>query len=144
MRLKTQLVIIGVALFLIDRSLDFLFNVLSADEQVVNWYKGHHVIVLWISGVLVIAGIILAIFNINKGGESKQEHGHTISTPMSAAFANKDEKFLREQLARHQENRRQLLKQKSIYAAGEEPLHLLNQIAAEEKAIKEIEQQLRK
>jgi hypothetical protein len=66
------------------------------------------------------------------------------SDSSEATLANEDTNFLREQLARHQENRRQLLKQKSIYAAGEKPLHLLNQIAAEENAIKEIERQLRK
>jgi hypothetical protein len=53
-----------------------------------------------------------------------------------------DEQFLREQLAQHEQNRRHLLRQKSIYGAGEVPLHLLNQIRAEEEEISNIKQQL--
>ncbi len=56
---------------------------------------------------------------------------------------NKDRKYLYELLSRHQENLRKLMIQISVYAVGEVPLHLLNQIEAEENEIKEIEEKLR-
>ena len=49
---------------------------------------------------------------------------------------------LQELLEKHVQNLRLLQKQKAVFAAGEVPLHLLNQIEAEEKAIASIEQQL--
>lgn len=58
------------------------------------------------------------------------------------ALSAEDEQFLREQLVQHEQNRRHLLKQKSMYGAGEEPLRLLNQIRSEEEEIKKIKQQL--
>lgn len=64
------------------------------------------------------------------------------SPRVEATLPPEDEQFLQQQLAAHQRNRRRLLEQQSIYAAGETPLHLLNQIEAEEKAIQEIMQQL--
>lgn len=62
----------------------------------------------------------------------------------AAKLSPDEEAFLRDQLAQHQRNRRTLLKQKSIYGAGEAPLRLLNQIEAEEEAIEKIRQQLGK
>lgn len=53
-----------------------------------------------------------------------------------------DADFLRSLLIQHQRNRQRLLQQKAIYGAGEEPLRLLNQIAAEEEEIAKLQQQL--
>jgi hypothetical protein len=53
-----------------------------------------------------------------------------------------DEAFLREQLAIHKQNLRLLLRQKAVYAAGEEPLHLLNKIEAEKREIAAIQSKL--
>lgn len=141
MKINVQIVS-GVALFLIGISLDFVFNLFAADSKIVELYNKYHTWTLVIAGVLVLVGIILIIGNIRKDAKLRAEKKSSVTSDMT--MFGEDEKFLREQLARHQENRRQILKQKSIYAAGEEPLHLLNQIAAEEKAINEIEQQLRK
>lgn len=49
---------------------------------------------------------------------------------------------LEEELAQHKSNLRLLLQKKAIYAAGEEPLFLLNQIEAEKKAIANIKTKL--
>jgi hypothetical protein len=46
---------------------------------------------------------------------------------------------LETELAQHRSNLAKLRQKKAIYALGEEPLHLLNQIEAEEKAITELE-----
>jgi len=135
-------IVSGVSLFLIGISLDFIFNLLAADSKIVELYNKNHTWSLVIAVVLVLVGIILIIGNLRKDAKLEAEKKSSVLSDMP--IFSEDEKFLHEQLAHHQENRRQLLKQKSIYAAGEEPLHLLNQIAAEEKAIKEIKQQLRK
>ena len=47
-------------------------------------------------------------------------------------------------LARHQRNLEHLLEQKAVYAAGEEPLRLLNQIDAEHQEINRIQAELAK
>lgn len=58
-------------------------------------------------------------------------------------FASKDERAaLRRELAQHKRNLYKLREQAAIYAAGETPLHLLNQIEAEEKEIRRIEANL--
>lgn len=142
MKIKTQLVLSGVALFLITILLDFMFNLLSADSEVVAWYNENSLWFFIIAGILVLLGVILTIISIKKKDRSKVEIGE--STSSGAIQADEDDKYLREQLARHQENRQKLLRQKSVYVAGEEPLHLLTQIAAEEKEIKDIEEQLRR
>ncbi len=49
---------------------------------------------------------------------------------------------LRQLLAQHQHNLQLLQVKKAVYAAGEEPLSLLNQIEAEEKTIQALKQQL--
>jgi hypothetical protein len=66
-----------------------------------------------------------------------------IFLPPSFEINNKDVKYLYELLMIHQENLRKLIKQTSVFAAGEVPLHLLNQIEAEENEIKDIEGKLR-
>jgi hypothetical protein len=50
---------------------------------------------------------------------------------------------LERELAQHKGNLYKLRQQAAIYAAGETPLHLLNQIEAEEVEIRRIEKQLR-
>lgn len=141
MSVKTQR-FVGVMLFLLGLALGLVSDLLASDEAIQHWYQAYRTWILSGAGLLILTGIILISISIKKGDQptTPQKDG----APSHTTITSEDEEFLREQLARHQENRRQLLKQKSIYAAGEEPLHLLNQIAAEEKAIKEIEQQLRK
>jgi DNA-binding response OmpR family regulator len=51
--------------------------------------------------------------------------------------------MLEEELKLHKRNLRKLRSQKAIYAAGEAPLHLLNQIETEEKEIQRIEEELK-
>ncbi len=50
---------------------------------------------------------------------------------------------LERELTRRKRNLYKLREQAAIYAAGETPLHLLNQIEAEEMEIRHIEEQLR-
>lgn len=49
---------------------------------------------------------------------------------------------LHELLARYERNLHLLRRKKAVYAEGEEPLSLLNQIDMEEKKIHELKQQL--
>jgi hypothetical protein len=49
---------------------------------------------------------------------------------------------LRRQLARHQANLLKLQEQAAMFGAGQTPLHLLNQIEAEQQAIAELETRL--
>lgn len=137
--MKTQR-IIGVTLFLIGILLNF-FVELVADEIKRNpWYIQNRTWILSIGALFILLGIFLTFVNIPKVKE-KISKGNSKETG-DISFPDKDQNFLREQLNRHQENLRKLLRQKSIYAAGEEPLHLLNQIAAEQKEIQEIEHKL--
>lgn len=141
MSIKTQR-LIGVTLFLIGLALGLITNLLAADPEVQTWYKQYRIWILIVAGLSALVGIILNIASISKDSHPKPEKES--SEPSVPSLANEDEKHLRELLAHRQQNLSTLQLQKSIYAAGEEPLHLLNQIAAEEKAINEIEQQLRK
>ena len=141
MSIRTQR-IIGVTLFLLGLALGLITNLLAADPELQIWYKQYRTWILIVAGLFALVGIILNIFSISKDSHPKPEKKS--SEPSAPSFANEDVKHLRELLAKRQQNLRTLQSQKSIYAAGEGPLHLLNQIAAEEKAIKEIEQQLRK
>lgn len=50
--------------------------------------------------------------------------------------------MLEEELKAHQRNLARLRGKKAVYAAGEEPLSLLNQIEAEETEIQRIQQAL--
>jgi hypothetical protein len=59
------------------------------------------------------------------------------------AFGPEDERAaLQRELDQHKRNLHKLREQAAIYAAGETPLHLLNQIEAEEKEIRRIEGEL--
>lgn len=51
-------------------------------------------------------------------------------------------KSLQRRLARHQANLNTLLEQKAVYAAGDEPLDLLNKIAEERQTIEELQAEL--
>jgi hypothetical protein len=50
--------------------------------------------------------------------------------------------LLQDELQQHRHNLFKLRKQEAVYAVGEKPLHLLNQIEAEERAIQELEVKL--
>lgn len=141
MSIKTQR-LIGVILFLIGLTLGLITNLLAADPEVQTWYKQYRTWILVVSGLFALVGIILNIASISKDSHPKTEMES--SEPVAPSLANEDEMYLHELLSKRQQNLRTLQLQKTTYAAGEEPLHLLNQIAAEEKAINEIERQLRK
>jgi len=64
----------------------------------------------------------------------------SVAPPVKQATADAD--FLRSLLAQHQRNLQLLQRQKAMFGAGEEPLRLLNQIAAEEEEIAKLQQQL--
>jgi len=49
---------------------------------------------------------------------------------------------LQQELTAHQRNLNKLKEQAALYAAGETPLHLLNQIEAEEETILDLQQKL--
>jgi uncharacterized protein YjbI with pentapeptide repeats len=67
--------------------------------------------------------------------------GEETPPKLPARFANREDS-LRRQLAQHRSNLNKLREKAAIYAAGETPLHLLNQIEAEQRAIEEIEAEL--
>lgn len=134
--------IIGVTLFLIGLVLGLITNLLAADPEVQIWYTQYRTWILILAGLFAVVGIILNIASISKDSHPKSKKES--SEPSVPSLANEDEMYLHELLSKRQQNLRTLQLQKSIYAAGEEPLHLLNQISAEEKAINKIEQQLRK
>lgn len=61
----------------------------------------------------------------------------------ASEFSSEDQRgMLEQELARHQRNLHRLRAQKAIYAAGEEPLHLLNQIDQEQAEIQRIQTEL--
>jgi len=139
--MKTQR-IIGVSLFAIGIILDFFIELLADEIKKQPLYIQNRNWILFVGAIFILIGIFLTIVNIPKLKEKilkDDEKGVGDIT-----FLNKDLNFLQEQVASHQENLKKLLNQKSTYAKGEEPLHLLNQIEAEEKKIKEIKQQLQK
>jgi len=132
--------LIGIILFLIGIMLDFFVELTVDDIKSWSWYIQNRNWIFFIGALLILSGVLLSFVNISKIKKKIPMEDSKGSSDIS--FLNTDEKFLREQLDRHQENLRKLLRQKSIYATGEEPLRLLNQIAAEQKKIQEIEQQL--
>ncbi len=61
-------------------------------------------------------------------------------SPTASAITSEEQRTsLEQQLSQHQRNLARLHAQKSVYAAGEEPLSLLNKIEAEERAIQRIQ-----
>lgn len=80
-------------------------------------------------------------------GDRAQVAGHPAAPPTGQAapgISSAEERALLEQeLAQHRRNLLRLRQQKAIYAEGEVPLRLLNQIEAEEREIQRIEKALR-
>ena len=67
----------------------------------------------------------------------------TPDTPSAEAFTSqKQHTTLKQQLSQHQRNLTRLQAKKRVYAAGEEPLNLLNQIEAEEREIQRIQKEM--
>lgn len=62
--------------------------------------------------------------------------------PPQPNLSPEDEAFLREQLAQHQQNWRNLERQISIFGVGNTPLHLINQITYEKEEIRKIKELL--
>jgi hypothetical protein len=69
-------------------------------------------------------------------GPSPQEH------PRAAFDPGEQRELLEQELAQHQRNLARLRAKKAVYAAGEEPLSLLNQIDAEMREIQRVEAEL--
>jgi len=81
---------------------------------------------------------------LDERGKEIQSSDRVILTPHKPDSDLVDERAsLEKQLAQHRRNLYKLREQAAIYAAGETPLHLLNQIEAEETEIRRIEEQLR-
>jgi uncharacterized membrane protein YgaE (UPF0421/DUF939 family) len=131
---------IGVILFIIGLALGLILNLFASDLDIQVWYQKNRTLVWCLAGVLILIGIILISLSFGKASKSSSETKRIKQDNQSVTA--KDEQNISELLNRHQENLRKLIKQKSIYAASEEPLHLLNQIEAEENAIKEIKEKL--
>lgn len=134
--------IIGVTLFLIGLLLGVIINLFTSDSNVQNWYDKNRIWVFCFAGALILLGVILIILSFGSAGKPSTEK-ETPKKENQNQAKDKDEQSLSELLKNHQENLHKLKKQISIYAVGEEPLHLLNQIDTEQKTIKEIEEQLR-
>lgn len=66
----------------------------------------------------------------------------TLPEMVNITISDDEQSYLTAELAQHRLNVLRLRKQKAIYAEGEEPIRLLNQIDAEETAIRKLEQQL--
>jgi len=67
----------------------------------------------------------------------------THDTPSAEAFTSqKQHTTLEQQLSWHQRNLTRLRAKKSVYAAGKEPLSLINQIEAEEREIQRIQKEM--
>jgi len=67
----------------------------------------------------------------------------THDTPSAEDFRSQNQQTtLEQQLSRHQYNLNRLQVKKSVYAAGEEPLSLINQIEAEEREIQRIQKEM--
>ncbi|MCL5998486.1 MAG: CHAT domain-containing protein [Chloroflexi bacterium] len=61
---------------------------------------------------------------------------------LSAQISTEERTYLESELAQHRRNLLLLRQQKAIYAEGDVPLRLLNQIDAEERAIQELENRM--
>lgn len=93
---------------------------------------------------LVTRGVEAAA--VNFGGANKVAAAPTGRSAIPAQRTSTpavDTEFLQSMLAQHRRNLQLLQRQKANFGAGEEPLRLLNQIAAEEEEIGKIERQLR-
>lgn len=66
----------------------------------------------------------------------------THDTPSAEDFRSQNQTTLELQLSRHQRNLTRLQAKKSVYAVGEEPLSLINQIEAEEREIQRIQKEM--
>ncbi|MFB0536237.1 MAG: metallophosphoesterase [Anaerolineae bacterium] len=66
----------------------------------------------------------------------------TVGEDESGLSAAEERALLKQELAQHERNLYTLREQAAVFAAGERPLHLLNQIKAEEEEIKRIEVEL--
>jgi hypothetical protein len=67
----------------------------------------------------------------------------TATTPASGISVSEQRAMLEQELAQHQRNLNRLRARKAVYAAGEEPLSLLNQLDHEEQEIRRVEADLR-
>ena len=65
------------------------------------------------------------------------------TTPESGIPVSEQREMLERELAQHQRNLTRLRAKKAVYASGEEPLSLLNQIDHEEQEIRRVEAELR-
>ena len=72
-----------------------------------------------------------------------QHFGAPLTEKVERGLSLADERaFLKQELAQHKRNLYTLREKAAVYAAGETPLHLLNQIESEEEEIRRIEAEL--
>lgn len=74
--------------------------------------------------------------------ESRLQDQHAIKAKRSDAMSTEQHTWLEKELAQHKRNLALLRSKKAVYAAGEEPLNLLNQIDHEEREIQRIQTEL--
>jgi hypothetical protein len=79
---------------------------------------------------------LLAVVKVSASAEPNT------SPPSSGLPATEQREMLEHELAQHQRNLARLREKKAIYAAGEEPLSLLNQIDAEVQEVARVQAQL--
>jgi len=79
---------------------------------------------------------------IGDGARVTQHFGAPTAEEGEDVSVAEERAFLERELDQHKRNLRLLRQKKAVYAVGEEPLYLLNQIEAEEQEIQKIEQRL--
>lgn len=88
--------------------------------------------------------LVAGIRGLAPGGTPSLTAPGTAGLPERDAGPTEERASLQRELAQRQRNRNRLREQAALYGAGEVPLRLLNQIEAEEAAIREIESRLAK
>jgi DNA-binding NtrC family response regulator len=81
---------------------------------------------------------------IEKSSFSVQAFGDTVRKALSKANTSEGWRALQRELVAHKRNLSKLREQEAVYGVGETPLHLLNKIEAEERAIHTIREKLDK
>jgi hypothetical protein len=72
----------------------------------------------------------------------REQASHSASSPSDTDTVTEQRATLQQLLAQHRRNLLRLQSKKAVYAAGEEPLSLLNQIEHEEQEIGRIQAEL--
>jgi hypothetical protein len=155
--------IVGITLFLVGLLLGFITNLFSSDPIVQAWYTNNRSYILPTAAFLIIMGIFLTFISLSDSEASKNKRFSADNSTLPPHYHHKDSQayqqtnnddtkqylddpqtqFLVSQLNSHQRNLKHLLGQKAVYASGESPIRILNQIEFEQETIAQIEEQLK-